>query len=426
MKHLGDSSILIHLDNDRKDYRRREDARVLLNNILMGEMPNNILSNLYPGCERAILTAIDKFSILFNPRGWKLREHKETSGEISDKIIKTQENQYFQNIIGRLLDCNLPSESDVELFFGNYKRNVLDVFSLFLEKGILRKCNNSATVHHMGVGGVIYFLFDSDSEENRFMRSSEGALHDTIEDLLPLSSLRDRKGMPYGLERHDDFVNDFIDPDLRESTIMLTNYYDLIIKYVAYKLSDEKRIFTLDSLKSELKKLGKKSDDKESELFLGFKPAGEYIKDILHYSERFGGYEKSEELLQNLMWLCYIKYIREIAQRCNQTKNLRTYEIKAIDLADNFSTMYHLDMTTKLKILLKQGIWATEARLLNTDWAPLNNHADELMENSLKAAEEIVIDDLSRDFHYQRHFRAALRNIRNLEMIFYENRYKLF
>jgi len=424
---------------------RFEKAKVLLDNLLRCEMPDkDVIGFLYRGREDVFFDHIrnfyeKRFRAGFDLNEWKLRQHiKNPPNEIYSKMAVAEINKSSgRNQYNLLSDKGIiPYLGDMKVLFGDYAENVRRVYEMFLNEGIKRKGGVSAATHNYSVACVAYDLFSDDPRADRCKYSAEAGLHDSIEDLLPSS--RDYSGTPYGLIRFDDFVRENIHEDLRMNVITLTNYYDLVLNYIEHKFKRRGVRPNLDDLLNELKKLGdiefsykpedksvNKSEDKsehQKQSHFECRPV-KYIEDSISKLENN---VSNGDLLEDLRSLCYAKYIRDIATKCNEEDNLRTYEIKGIDISDNRHTVGDLGIESKIKIILKEVIWATEARLLNSKWAPLNNHADELTEDALSTAKSLIIAKLAKPNTLQRTFKVALNKIEELDIVFYENRYDLF
>ncbi len=76
-------------------------------------------------------------------------------------------------------------------------------------------------------------------------------------------------------------------------------------------------------------------------------------------------------------------------------------------------------MFSRIKNIIKIGIWAREGYGLKSTWLPLNNRVMEIQEDTLVHAEHFVIRDLLEPQSTQDFLMSALLKIKELESIFY-------
>ncbi|MFH1198538.1 MAG: hypothetical protein V1720_22750 [bacterium] len=382
-------------------------AQELFKNIVYREVPDYLLIKTLYGPSRAgvILADIEYFYESAPLNYKKPRKHlPDSPEEISYKRSKTEKNKTFQSIQSSLLHNQLPDINILQAYYGEYAMSVHDVFKKYLELGLKRKCGISATCHFNRVGAVVNALQLDDGESHQYQ--TIGALHDAIEDLLFL--VTDDKGRPYNFDTYDDFINRYIPFELAEAVKLLTNHFDLILFYAAKQIRRNDRALTKANLLSELRFLKQIKCD-------GLK---KYIEDT---SELLSKEEPGVDLLESAKWLCYKKlYITEMARLTHNKSNYRPFEIKAVDLSDNGHGKDALPMSSRIKNIIKQCIWAREGYALKSTWKPLNDRIMEIQEDALVHAEHIIIKDLLEQQSSQDFIVAALLKFKELELVFYE------
>lgn len=384
---------------------RYNDCRIFLDHLLKLEIPpNSLIKNLY-GKEQVegIKKLLDKLFATVLTKRMNIRKHlDDVPHEIALTRKKLNYNTTFQKIQTSLLLNIDPEIEDLEIIYGEYAEKVRNSFSIFHKMKVKRKCGITATAHHNRVGALVNALgFNNNSG---FKYSAIGALHDVIEDLLLIH--RDEKG-PFGLERIYDFMNTFIPSDLQEGVALLTNYYDLILSHIFYKLQKDEKVFSKDELLAELKNLSSNSN--------------KYIKESAEKMHNFlEKYELGPAPFEYSKWLCYKSlFISDMAKYTLQVNDYRTFQIKAIDLSDNAHGSKALSTNGRIRNICKLSFWATEGFKLQTNWQPLNSFVMELFDDALYYAEAIIISDLLEETSSLDFLTSAVSKIKKLEGIFY-------
>jgi hypothetical protein len=393
---------ILRLQND-PDYQI---SKEILQSILVQEVPEEkILEKLYDKNRARIIMDDLKLFYELNPSLKRVtRKHIFNSPtEISRKRSEVEQNEYFLSIQSNLLFDHVPEVNLLREIYGEYAEDIQLVFQLYLESGLRRKCGLTAACHLNRVGAVIFALRLDEYHFHKYITIA--AMHDVIEDLF--FQVKDNNGGLYNLERYDEFVERFIPHELVGSVKLLTNHFHLIIYHCVERLKAQDKSITKENLLIELEKLS-------------------HIKcgEIKKYNEEIYCMLKGEELNEDIVdvakWLCYKNlYIVEMARLSHEQKNYRPFEIKAVDLSDNGHGRDALPMSSRIKNLIKQEIWAREGFALKSTWLPLNNRVMEIQEDALVHAENMIIKDLLEPQSCQDFLVSALLKIKELQTIFY-------
>ncbi len=391
------------LTNDQ----RYQTAREILDSIKRGIIPSKrLLSNLYgPELSGIAFSDIEIYITHHFPKGKKLREHLYNAPtDISDARSGIEFMPAYQKLHGRLLTGLLPDMAEVNEIYGEYSGFAMSVFESFKKYGLYRKCGLPSAAHVNRVGAISTVININDPGTRFYSAIAVG--HDFIEDLLYKAV--DDHGRSYDFERYDEFVEKFIPAELRDGISVLTNHYDIIIRYVIEFLDDLGRginpgtiTYALESLIQNKKEMWiKKYAVKTLDLISTLPADGAKLEDI--------------------RWACYKDlYLKDLAGLSKEADNFRFYEIKSFDLSDNGHGIGSLSMEARIKNLLKQEAWAKEGYLFKTAWEPINRRIMELNEDILVFADHFVLKDLLELQSVQDFLISALYKIKRLEKIFY-------
>lgn len=383
-------------------------AKLVLDSLLRNNVPGEIvLKKLYRNSYKKIEYLSKNFLINKNPG--IVREHDvDAPTSISDARLRVAKNKNFQNIQSSLLEFTVPEGKYLKKFFGKYSEAVSLSYGLFIKEKKLRKSGISMACHHNRVACTFYEL-KKDSEEIEFY-SSIAALHDIIEDLM--YSLKDEYGNRYTIENYQEFVDKLIPKELQSSIKLLTNHYDMILKYVDYHLDRRGKRFNKENVLEFLKLLD----------YQAYTDLKEYIIDIIHTIESTPYEEKSSKnYLEDMKWKFYVeKYIPEIVKKSYLDNAHRILLIKIVDLSDNNHGLDSMDLPSKIKNIRKSVITADLVETLdkNKDLYP---YIREIREDSLVKAEHLVIKDLMHLESCQDFFVDALLKIKNMNDVFYKS-----
>ncbi|MGV8150518.1 MAG: hypothetical protein ACP5NV_02200 [Candidatus Woesearchaeota archaeon] len=386
-------------------------ARVVLDSVLgRGVIDEKVLKKLYGPSSGKILAFAQEFILEFPKEKYVVRDHDVSAPVlISDARLKIGKDKNFQLSHHELLKFNVPEERVIKKFFGKHSRDVVNSYKLFIDSKKLRKSGISMTCHHNRVACTFYQLNKDNSEVQYY--SAIAALHDFIEDLI--YSLKDENGVRYTIENYQVFLDKFIPKELQAPIKLLTNHYDMILKYVDYHLDRVGRRFNKGNVLEFLKNL-------EYEKYETLKNHISRIIsmiDEMPYSEM-----SSKNYLEDLKWRCYTElYIPELVNMSYDDKENLLLLIKIVDLADNNSALEGVDLDSKIKNIRKSVITADLISKLDKARI-LDSYVREIRENSLVKAEFLVLKDLMQQESVQDFFVDALVKIRRMKDVFYEQK----
>ena len=388
------------------DDKRFAIAKEILTALKQLQVPDyNLLSRLYPiDLAKIAMKDIEIYLGQNLISGKNVRAHiYEAPTDISDARSKVENTVSYQNLHSQLLTGQTPDMKNIDEFYGEYSGFAFKVFEQFRKYRMFRKCGLPSAAHVNRVGAIASIININDPGSKLYSAIAVG--HDLIEDILYKAV--DDYGIHYGFDRYEEFIEKYIPSELREGIAILTNHYDLIIKYVAEFLDERgiginngSIIFALEDLHERNHPVLSKYADRTLEVLNSLPPETKNLEEI--------------------RWVCYKDlYLKDIAQLSVRADNFRFYEIKSFDLSDNGHGIGSLSMDARIKNLLKQEAWAREGYLFKTQWEPINRRIMELNEDILVFAEAFVIKDLLEYQSIQDFLLSALYKIRRLKQIFY-------
>ena len=381
-------------------------AEKILRDIINFNTPDkSTIEQLY-GAEKAsiILNNIQKY-LNDNKSALRIpREHNiNAPTEIYHARGTVEKNKNFQKIHSALLRYELPEMSDLKIFYGNYSENVYKIIKTYEELNLKRKCELCAATHLNRVGAVAYQL--KMDEIGFFKYSTVAFIHDSIEDLLDFGDFKKTGGID--IKKYKKFLDDYIPPELQQSVMMLTNNYNFIFNYIVYKLYESDKAISLKNILLILEKLVKQ---KLEDLNIHIE------KMLMLLSNKI----IEENILENAKWECYKNlYLSGIAESSKELNDFRIFEIKGIDLSDNAHGKEALSVEAKIRNTNKNVLWGILGYSMQSSWAPLNNHIQEIIEDALLSAEVIILNDLLHKQSSQDFVMSSLYKINKLEPIFY-------
>lgn len=390
------------LQRDSRYYHARELLHHLLHHTIP---PDTTLASVFGSSGTTLAKRlIAEFIASGVPAHLQPRHHVDNAPtEISTKRSQLESDKLYQEIQVRLLQWETPDVTSLAHFYGEYAPTVRRIFSMFLDARLRRKCGVPTAAHLNRVGALAWSMGIDEGPAHTF--TAIGALHDTIEDLL--NRTRDGNGKPYGLEGYDAFVETFIPAELRESIILLTNHYDLILDYLRRGLARQEKAVSQKTVVPLLEEMIQRSP----------KALTEYLTRMHQYLSTL---ETDQEYSETAQWYFYRElYIHNMAETAHRHSNYRTYETKALDLADNAHGRDALAMSGRIKNLIKMDIWARKGYALKSSWSPLNNHIMELEEDALVHAEHLIIRDLLEDTSTLDFLSSALLKLKDLTPVLF-------
>ncbi|TRZ52427.1 hypothetical protein D4R99_02755 [bacterium] len=381
-------------------------AYQVFHDILSSRCPGQSLLDRLYGTEKAVIIRRNIKEYLENNSDNKriLRPHNTVApGEIAGARLEIEKNKSYQEIHSSILSNKYPDKKYLREFYGTYAEEVLKIIYLYVQLNLKRKCELNAAAHLSRVGAVVYKLKLNDKDSFRY--STIAVMHDSIEDLLTLTTASDGKGLDYF--KYQNFVDKFIPAELQIPVKILTNHYNLFFKYINQKLENEDKALNKKYLLKELESLNKQD-----------------IGELKVYTEKMynltSNCEIEENVADTVKWECYKNlYLDGIAEATKINDDYRIYEIKGIDLSDNAHGKGALSTEAKIRNINKNLMWGIKGYGMHSDWQPFNNHIEEIIEDSLLSAEQIIMSDLLQPYSPMDFMVSALLKIKKLESVFY-------
>lgn len=397
---------------ERESFKRNAKyyaAEELMNCIISHNFPDySVLVSLFnPKNAGYIRNMLQKFYEENSIDGYKLRQKKViVNREVYSARTNLENNILFKNIHSALLNFRIPEKEDLKIFFGSYAESIRKIYGTYIEMELLRKCDLTAASHLNRVAGVAKQLnFD---KAECFDYAAIASMHDSIEDLLTVA--KDNKGNLYGIENYSKFLTDFVPANLQESVKILTNHYNLILSYLLNVLKGKDKSFNRKNILNELEILRLKR----------FPEINSYVEKIYFHVLDNKNIDKQEDVLDYIKWQCYEKlYLNQIAETSKIANNFLLFEIKGVDLFDNFHGKDSLSLEGRIRNVIKNILWVNLGESFHSDWIPLNNHIAECTNDSLTYAENLIIKDLLEVQSQMDFFVASLNKVKKLFNVFY-------
>ncbi len=380
-------------------------ARIVLDSLLNRQVPDEkILKKLYKNPYKKII----EFSQRFIQEDYGApREHDmDAPTLISDARVAVAKDRNFQAMHHELLDFKVPEKKHLEKFFGKYADSVALSYKLFIQQKKIRKSGISMTCHHNRVA-CTFFELNKDNPEIRWY-ASVAALHDFIEDLM--YNLKDEEGNRYTIANYQEFLDKMIPKELQDPVKLLTNHYDMILKYVDYHLDRRGKRFNKDNVLEFLKSLD----------YQTYTQLKDFIIKTINVIES-SPYEEtsSKDYLEDIKWKCYTGlYIPEIVKMSYEDKAHLVLLIKIVDLSDNNHGLDSMDQTSKIKNIRKSVITSDLIAGLESGRL-LSPYIREIREDALVKAEYFVLKDLMHQESCQDFFVDALVKIHRMKDVFF-------
>lgn len=382
-------------------------AQAVLHSLLKREIPDEkVLRKLYKRSYKKIL----QFSERFVAEDYGPARTHDTSAPqtISEARLKVANDRTFQYIHHELLDFKVPDTKHLRKFYGKHADAVSLSFGLFIEGKKLRKSGISMTCHHNRVACTFHELDKNNVEVELY--TSIAALHDFIEDLM--YNLMDMSGNRYTIASYQQFLDRLIPADLQQPIKLLTNHYDMILKYVDYHLDRRGKRFNKPNVLEFLKQLDYQAYDQLKD----------YITKIINLIETSPDEERSsKDYLEEIKWKCYTGlYIPELVSISYKDMEHMLLMIKMVDLSDNNHGLDSMDQSSKIKNIRKSVITADLIMKLD-NVSMLEPFAREIREDALVKAEHLVLRDLMHQESCQDFFVDALVKIHRMQDVLYAN-----
>lgn len=377
-------------------------ALEVLSCVLYHEFPDeDVLKEIYGKLTPVIIYQLERYYENFPLVNLNIRQHYEFTSVISKVRLELEENTEFAKLHSKILYNQIPVIDEVYPFYGKYSEDIIRILRLYKKENLKRRCGIPAAAHSSRVGGIVYTLNFDEVGHSEFCTTA--FMHDSIEDLIKSQK---KPSDHYGIMGIENFINDYIPEKLQPGIRLLTNHYSLILNYLKYLLTMADKHLKVRNLLLELDELRSMDWTLQNE--------AKKLHDLLKIMEPF------DPSFDEVKWESYkTLYIKELADNAKDMTDFRTFEIKSIDLTDNAHSSAALSMSEKLKNIQKLAIWASHGYELRTNWLPTNNFIQEVFEDALVYAENLVIKDFLEPVSKQDFFASALYKIQELKSVFY-------
>jgi len=381
-------------------------AYKIFRDILDARCPDqSTLDRLYGAGKAGIIRRIIKEILAGNPDGKRIIRPSNPSApdNIAKARLAIDKNKSYQEIHSAILLNRIPEEKYLREFYGNYAGEVLRIISLYTQLNLRRKCELNAAAHLNRVGAVVYQLKLND--ENSFRYSTIAVMHDSIEDLLTLSTNISGSGLDYS--KYQDFVDNIIPAELQIPVKILTNHYNLFFKYIYEKLENEGKALNKKYMLEELELLNRQD-------------IGELRGYTIKMFNLISDYKTESNISEAVRWECYQRlYLDGIAEETKNNNDFRIYEVKGVDLSDNAHGKGALSADAKIRNINKNLMWGIKGYGMQSDWKPFNNFIEEIIQDSQLSAEHMILSDILQLYSPMDFMVSALLKIKKLESVFY-------
>lgn len=386
-----------------KNYKNAESV---LNDILDGRCPDlHLLDSLYGSKKAKIIQTIIREYLTGSDLHNRIKRSSNDDAPMEITLARREvENDVnYQNIHSAILLDKVPKEKHLEVFYGEYAPYVRRVMEMYAKLNLKRKCEIGAASHLNRVGACVFQLKMNDT--GKYNYSSIAVMHDSIEDLLKLTTSNSGSGID--ADKYNSFIDEFIPEDLQSAVKILTNHYNLIISFIKEKLINEDKALTRKNILNEL------------EIIHNQKPA-EIIKYVSKMIELISKIDVEENDLDAIKWECYKNlYLEGIAHSTLLKNDHRIYEIKGVDLSDNSHGKGSLSVDARIRNINKNLMWGIKGYAMQSTWKPFNDHIEEIVQDALFSAKYIIMKDLMKPDSSMDFMMSTLLKIEKLENVFF-------
>lgn len=377
----------------------------MLSAILDDTVPGtNILGQLYERDEIFFIQSLIAAYLENHSGAGTRRKHlTRISQGLRSKRAECERNNAYQRIHLQLLKFCLPDVGELHALYDENAPVVQKVFRSYLELGAKRKCGLSPTCHLHRVGSLVHACgFD---EERSRHYSTVAAIHDVLEDFF-VPELSDDFNVVIR-KSYESLLDEYVPHSFRDSLLLLTNHYDMILSFMNRYFKKTGKVFSLKAVSECL-----------ADLLINECCLAEYIAEIQEIAVAL---ESHNDIYRILKWKCYHDlYIRRMAKISKQNNDLRAYEIKSVDLFDNFQDREALDSNGRIRNILKMHTWASRGFDLGTGWGPLDERIIEVLDLALTESEDLVVHHFMQAVYCLDHVSTGLNKIGMLKPIFFK------
>ncbi|MGV8162666.1 MAG: hypothetical protein ACP5N2_05035 [Candidatus Nanoarchaeia archaeon] len=419
-------------DNTRRSvinqgrYKREVTAEIILNNVLNAKMPQDEdLRVLYSPVEIMYVIPMLEDFILKEIKpvldsGKKIRE----LGDVENTSIYLAKKGVSNSILFRDVDKiisngKVPDQSLFAELCGNYDVKSIKSISAFTDLRIMRKCDLAYALHLFRSAFMALELgLDKESGLPCNYSAALWLKHDDVEELL--YRILDYGQLKYGLKGLKRFMDDYIDEDMQEDILLVTNKSELILKQLK---ADNKKF----SSKHELNSLLQSMSHERDYFFIR-----DDIEQMLTAINGFKDPADPKFFEENMKLFLYDKvFIHKLGEDAFTRKYWAHFEGKGlVDLFDNYTGILSGNLDEKRKTLIKMNFWFKKAEELITR-VKQNNEIYDVYEKSLEksavemadninnGASELIISYITRQLEPVGHLRSALKTIIPLKDVLY-------
>ena len=384
-----------------EQYPLFSEAVNLLDAILAGERINNsLIEKLYsPNENKFIIEHLENYYSVSQPY-LRPRTLIEAPDGLYNAMRKISGSEYAELHSKYLLGC-VPETEELCPMFGKYSQSVQKVVEEYISHNLKRKCFVPAACHPFRTACLVRILgFDLPGESKY---TSIMMFHDAIEDLIFVMG---KSSDHMGINSTNDFINKYIPDELNGHIHLLTNYYSIILKYLAYLYTISDTKITQESIEDGLRKLGARYSALQTHIAKLQRLISESVL--------------TEPFLASAQWLAYKElYIRELAEASQRNSDYRIFEMKCADIADNSAALLSLSDSDRIKGIIKLGLWANIGYELHSDWRPLNNYICEIFNEAVLLARAMLLRDILSPVYKQDYFVSALEKIKRLRAVLF-------
>lgn len=366
-----------------------------IDNILLGNVPSNEINILYSNSRKTAANIISD-SIIENNLQHTIRYTESGKNEITETSDNLLTIKQFKEGEQQIVRNKIPTDEVLFFFYNKDYLLVKKHFGLFFDLNLKRKCGLPYVAHLYRVSATLFSLFAN--SDNRHFYSTLAAIHDSFED-IPLKIAKNNRN--FNLSALSKFIDENIPSDYINDIITITNMYDLLLGYTESFLLSKDMAFSPNNIVPLLEEFYTKTDF--------------FKQEIINLIAVLASIEFDSDFLRNLRWFTYINYyLPSIVNSCLQNNNFSLIELKTIDLLDNAWGMKSLDITGKIRQILKRQEFINLIKSSGVDFWAVNHHVNELQNITLQDARELIIEYLSSPRLRLDYLETALKIIKSL------------
>ena len=402
---------------------RRENAEIILNDILSLSMPSEslLLRNYNPAQISGVQSKIEDFFRFIRGEARSAEDPVQIftrniyDFELVQKKQGINNDFVLQGMKTKLNKFRMPSDFELDYLFGDYSSVVNKHFRAFNSLNKKRNCTLPYVAHLVRSAMMARALdYDNGSGKNSFYYVALAGIHDSPEDLF--RSLRSGKKPKYKLNELDKFYEHFVPSELRDDVSMLSNFADGIMKELVFRKFNINNVSSLNQGLSVL----------ESEL-----SDGELLKTVKLMKEKVPsrGFSNPVDFFEDVKFLFYRDvYLDNLANTAIDNGKLIKYEFKGVtDMLDNLVSVVPRNYSAKVKTVKKTFEWYDNVdRIVNnfSDSSYLRtfkDRADQMLLFANYSAKNVAIEFLSQGVEKQDYSSVIIDDLKDMRHVLYSN-----